>query len=134
MMYSKERMDFIIDYMSAYEQKIKLANKNGLFDNAKMFELFAQNICGLYFNQKFYNLNDERCNFPYFDLISEDKKIYIQVSTTLDVENKIKSTLENVRDNKDNKYSEITEVYFFVLHNDKITKIKNYTGKKQIII
>ena len=132
MMYSKERMDFIIDYMSAYEQKIKLANKNGLFDNAKMFELFAQNICGLYFNQKFYNLNDERCNFPYFDLISEDKKIYIQVSTTLDVKNKIKSTLENVRDNKDNKYSEITEVYFFVLHNDKITKIKNYTGKKQI--
>ena len=95
-MYSKERMDFIIDYMSAYEQKIKLANKNGLFDNAKMFELFAQNICELYFNQKFYNLNDERCNFPYFDLISEDKKIYIQVSTTFDVENKIKSTLENV--------------------------------------
>lgn len=131
-MYSDERMKFIIEYISAYEQKIKIANKNGLFDSAKMFELFAQEICGLYFNQKFNNLNDERCNFPYFDLISEDKKIYIQVSTISDISTKIKNTLENIRDNKDNKYSNITEVYFFVLHNDSVIKVKNYTGKNQI--
>ena len=42
MMYSADRMEFIIDYMSAYKQKIEMANKMGLLDSAKMFELFAE--------------------------------------------------------------------------------------------
>ena len=42
---SKERIDFIIEYISAYEAKIKIANKNSLFDEAQLFELFAQEIC-----------------------------------------------------------------------------------------
>lgn len=41
MLHSNERMDLIIEYMTSYEEKIKMANKNGLFDAAKMFELFA---------------------------------------------------------------------------------------------
>lgn len=41
MLNSNERMGFIIEYMSSYDEKIKMANKNGLFDAAKMFELFA---------------------------------------------------------------------------------------------
>lgn len=39
MLNSNERMGFIIEYMSSYDEKIKMANKNGLFDAAKMFEL-----------------------------------------------------------------------------------------------
>lgn len=131
-MYSKDRMNFIIEYMSAYEQRIKVANKNGLFDSAKMFELFAQEICGVYFNQKFHNLNNSRCNFPYFDLISDDGKKYIQVSTNADISTKIKNTLENIRDSKEEKYSNTTDVYFFVLYNDTIKRVKNYIGKNQI--
>ena len=42
---SKERIDFITEYISAYEKKIKIANKNSLFDEAQLFELFAQEIC-----------------------------------------------------------------------------------------
>ena len=38
MLNSNERMGFIIEYMSSYDEKIKMANKNGLFDAAKMFE------------------------------------------------------------------------------------------------
>ena len=45
MIYSAERMKFIIEYISAYKQKIEMANKNGLLDSAKMFELFAKEIC-----------------------------------------------------------------------------------------
>lgn len=31
MLNSNERMGFIIEYMSSYDEKIKMANKNGLF-------------------------------------------------------------------------------------------------------
>ena len=54
---SKERIDFIIEYISAYEAKIKIANKNSLFDEAQLFELFAQEICNLWYGKKFTKLN-----------------------------------------------------------------------------
>ena len=47
MLNSNERMGFIIEYMSSYDEKIKMANKNGLFDAAKMFELFAIEVCNM---------------------------------------------------------------------------------------
>ena len=131
MLYSDDRMKYIIEYLSAYKQKIELANKNGLLDNAKMFELFAEQICKLYYNMEFHNLNNI-CNFPYFDLISEDKSIYVQVSTTSDVRQKIKKTLENIRDDKTKRFEKINNAYFFVLHNDSIKNVKDYTGQNQI--
>ena len=110
MMYSAERMKFIIEYISAYKQKIEMSNQNGLLDSAKMFELFAEEICKLYYGMDFHNLNDSTCNFPYFDLISEDKRILVQVSTVIDVHQKIKSTLENIKDDKKNKFKNIRTV------------------------
>ena len=92
MMNSAERMDYIIEYVSAYESKIALANKNGLFDSATLFELFAINVCELWFGQKFYNLNEKRSNYPYVDLVSEDNTVYVQVSTAQNVSSKIKFT------------------------------------------
>lgn len=132
MMYSAERMKFIIEYISAYKQKIEMSNKNGLLDSAKMFELFAEEICKLYYGMDFHNLNDSTCNFPYFDLISEDKTILVQVSTVIDVHQKIKSTLENIKDDKKNRFKNIKTVYFFVLHNDSVKNIKDYDGENQI--
>ena len=54
---SNERISFIIEYISAYETKIKLANINHLFDEAQLFELFAQEICKIWYGQEFTNLN-----------------------------------------------------------------------------
>lgn len=125
-------MKFIIEYISAYKQKIEMSNKNGLLDSAKMFELFAEEICKLYYGMDFHNLNDSTCNFPYFDLISEDKTILVQVSTVIDVHQKIKSTLENIKDDKKNRFKNIKTVYFFVLHNDSVKNIKDYDGENQI--
>ena len=81
MLNSNERMGFIIEYMSSYDEKIKMANKNGLFDAAKMFELFAIEVCNVWFGQKFSNLNDETATYPYVDLISENRELLVQVST-----------------------------------------------------
>ena len=132
MMNSAERMDYIIEYISAYESKIALANKNGLFDSATLFELFAINVCELWFGQKFHNLNEKRSNYPYVDLVSEDNTVYVQVSTVQDVSSKIKSTLEKIRDSKDNRFDNLKTVFFFVLNNDSIDQVKDYTGKDQI--
>ena len=132
MLNSNERMKFINEYMAAYESKIKLANKNGLFDEAKLFELFAIEVCSLWFEQKFTNLNVETSNYPYVDLISEDNKLLVQVSSVQDIPAKIKKTLEKIRDSKNSKYSNISNVIFFVLSNDSINNIKEYTGTNQI--
>ncbi|WP_097013988.1 SMEK domain-containing protein [Anaerocolumna aminovalerica] len=118
--------------LSAYEEKIKMANKNGLFDAAKMFELFAIEVCNLWFGQKFRNLNVETATYPYVDLISENRELLVQVSTVQDVPAKIKVTLEKIRDSKDKKYSVVNNIVFFVLSNDSIDRVKEYSGDDQI--
>ena len=132
MMNAAERMDYIIEYISAYESKIQLANKNGLFDNATLFELFAINVCELWFCKKFYNLNEKRSNYPYVDLVSEDNAIYVQVSTAQNVSSKIKSTLEKIKESNDTRFEKPKEVFFFVLNNDSIDQVKDYTGENKI--
>ena len=132
MLNSANRMSFITEYISAYKEKIKLANNNGLFENAKLFEVFAIEICKLWFNQEFSNLNDVKPNFSYVDLISADKKLYVQVTTNQNIPQKIKTTLENIKNSTDTFFSSITNVIFFVLSNESVNKIKEYTGKDRI--
>lgn len=132
MLNSNERMGFIIEYMSSYDEKIKMANKNGLFDAAKMFELFAIEVCNVWFGQKFSNLNDETATYPYVDLILENRELLVQVSTVQDVPTKIKTTLEKIRDSKDKKCSDLKNIVFFVLSNNSIDKVREYSGDNQI--
>ena len=87
---SSHKMGFITDCISAYEQKIKLANINGLFDNAKLFEVFDTEVCKLWFSQEFTNLNSvDKSNYHYVDLISDDKKLFVQVTTSNDLPKKL---------------------------------------------
>ena len=132
MLNSNERMDYINRYLSAYENKIKMANQQGLFDAAKMFELFAANVCALWFGQPFKNLNTEVANYPYVDLISEDQELFVQVSTVQDISGKIKSTLENIRDTKDSRFSRVKNIVFFMLHNQSVDRVSDFTGDAQI--
>ncbi|UJA32838.1 SMEK domain-containing protein [Clostridium sporogenes] len=129
---SAERIQFIADYISAYEEKIKLLNINGLFDAAKLFELFAIEVGSLYFGQRLSNLNIDTYTYPCVDLISEDMKIYIQVSTAKDIPAKIKKTLENIRDSKRAEINTLTNVKFFMLNNDSEEKVSDYKGNDKI--
>lgn len=132
MIRSSKRINFIADYIASYETKIRALNSNGLFDSAKMFELFAQEVCALYFKKKFINLNSKSNNFPYVDLVSEDRKIYCQVSTCADLGAKIKNTLNGIRDTDDDKLKEIKNLYFFVLNNGSVSDVKDFTGDSRI--
>ena len=129
---SKERIDFITEYIAAYEAKIKLANKNGLFDEAHLFELFAQEICGLWYGKKFINLNTIKKNYPCVDLLSDDKEIYVQVSTQGDIPSKIRKTLDSLEETKYPELERITAPVFFVLSNDSETNVKDLVGENQI--
>lgn len=129
---SKERIDFITEYISAYEQKIKIANKNSLFDEAQLFELFAQEICNLWYGVKFTNLNTIKKNYPCVDLLSVDEKVYVQVSTQIDIPGKIRKTLLALDEEKYPELEKINAPVFFVLSNESETKVKDLVGKNQI--
>lgn len=129
---SSERINYIVEYIVSYKAKIEALNKKGLFDTATLYEIFAKKICEMWFEQKFINLNSSRANFPYVDLISEDNKLYVQVSTTQDVPTKIKSTLEKIHDSKSSNLEKIEKLYFFVLSNDSIDRVIDYTGSQKI--
>lgn len=126
------KIDYITDYLSSYEAKIKLANQVGLLDEAKMFELFAVKLCELWFRQPFHNLNQDAANHAFVDLISDDGKLFIQVSTVQNIPDKIKSTLEHIRDSKDDSVQSIRNVVFFMLHNDSAEKVKDLRGENCI--
>ena len=130
MLNTEKRMDFIIAYISAYEAKIKLANKNGLFDTAKLFELFAKEICELWFDEEFINLNEIKLNYHYVDLVSSSGNIYVQVSTQMDIPSKIKGTLQSIE--KSNKLPKIDRLVFFDLSNKTETNVRKYTGDNRI--
>lgn len=132
MLGSAERILYITDYIRNYENNIKILNKLGLFDNATLFELFAIECASLWFGQRFSNLNSTKANYPYVDLISADDTILVQVSTNQNIPEKIKSTLEKIRDSSDVNIDKIKEVYFFVLDNPSISNVKDYLNDKQI--
>lgn len=130
MLNSNKRMDFIVEYISAYEAKIKLSNKNGLFDTAKLFELFAKEICELWFGEEFINLNEQNLNYPCVDLMSSSKKVFVQVSTEKDIPNKIKKTLKSIEKNE--KLPQIERLVFFDLSNETEKSVVKYSGDTRI--
>ena len=71
---SETRIQFIADYISAYESKITLLNANGFFDAVKLFELFVIEVGSLYFGQRLNNLNVDTYIYPCVDLFSDDKQ------------------------------------------------------------
>ncbi len=132
MLNSEIRINYISDYISAYESKIKLLNSEGLFDAAKLFELFAVEVGSLYFGQRLKNLNMEKLNYPTVDLISEDEVFYVQVSTANNIPSKIKYTLKKIKNSDNPKLKCIKRVKFFVLNNESVSDVVDFINEKQV--
>ena len=115
MKYSADRIQFISDYIFSYENKIKELNKQGLFNDAKMFELFASKVGQLYLelSKPLINLNMGTSTYPCVDLFSEDGNIYCQVSTCQDVPSKISTTLNNIKNSTKENIKNINIFYCF---------------------
>ncbi len=124
---SAERIEFISDYIFSYEMKIKELNKQGLFDEAKLFELFAANVGSLYLDlsKPFINLNIEINTFPCVDLFSEDGNVFCQVSTCKDIPSKISKTFKTLKKSENQIVKSIKKIYFVVLNNESVEKVKD---------
>lgn len=129
---SEKRINYIADYIASYEEKIRILNSEGLFDSAKLFELFALETCKIIFNKDFINLNINTFSYPHVDLISEDGELYVQVSTVKDIPAKIKKTLEDIRDSKKDEIKNIKAIKFFMLNNDSVNNVKDYKDDSRI--
>lgn len=128
----KLKIDFVTDYISSYERKIKTLNKCGLFDEAKLFEHFALEVCELFYDKKFENLNfTVHENYPCVDLKSVDGELFIQVSTCKDYDSKIYNTLVDIRDSDNEDIKSLKSVNFFFLNYDN-EKVTDRAGKKKI--
>ena len=132
MLHSKDRIDFIKKYISAYKEQIELSNSHGLYDSAKMFETFARELCILWFDKDFTNLNDEVNNYAYVDLMSNDNLMFVQVSTVKDIPTKIKNTLDKIKASEKPQFKSIKKIVFFVLGNRSVENVVDYTGENQI--
>lgn len=115
------KITFITDYLNEYLKKVEILNKQGLFDSAKHFELFAIELARIWFGTDFNNCNDKKFNAAYIDLISTDKKIFVQVSTTKSIDTKINKTIKNVKESdfKD----KIERLLFIFLDNGEVSQI-----------
>ena len=128
---SGERISFIADYLSNYKSKIEILNSCGLFDAAVHFELFAQEVTSIWFeNLTFKNLNISTYTYPCVDLISNDNSIHVQVSTTASISTKIKRTVSLLDNSEDPKLSNVRRIVFFFLHSTHSTKIKKITSSR----
>ena len=87
---SDKRIQYIIEYLSRYICKIDMSKKAGLFDNSVLFELFAIEVCKLWFNKGFRNLNINN---------SSD---YEETLTIKDFEN-----LKNINDNHSHNHNSV---------------------------
>lgn len=132
MLNSNERLDRIKHYLAQYVTQINLGNDVGLFDGAKMLELFAQEVCRIWFCQEFNNLNLIQNDYPYVDLVSYDKKIYVQVTTAKDLNTKIRETLKKISESTEPVFQEIRNLYFFVHEVPVDINIINRIGKNRI--
>ena len=110
------KLSYIDDFFSTYESKIKRMNQLGCLSTAKLFEGFAAGLLKIWFGKSFINLNENICNYEAVDLISEDNKLYVQVSTVKDRIAKIRSTLDLI--GKLSRFKNLDSIYFFMLGNE----------------
>ena len=128
-----EDIEYISNYISAYENIIRTKNSAGLTDSARLFEFFALEIANLYFNRDdFRDCNDENPQFPYVDLVSGDNCIFVQVTTEKKLPSKIKRTLNKIKNSKKLFAKSIKEVFFIALDNRSVDEVTSYSGKRKI--
>lgn len=121
-MTQKQKADWLSDYITRIEDEISSDKLNRHFDSAKYFEVFAREVCCVWFNTGVRFLN-EKNEYPGVDLFVSDG-IYIQVTTEKNLQNKIRKTLTEIEKSDDPRLIDVRTVYFFVLSNENEDKLK----------
>lgn len=125
--------DFYFSYISEkielLSHRIKSMGKLNILNLNIHAEFFYRDLCNLVYGLNFQNANVEKQNIAAIDLLDENKKILIQVSSTCTKE-KINSTLskDNLREYKKQGYS----LKFIFFTDAKNLRTKVFENKSNI--
>ena len=124
---AKIKIDYIKEHLANISNIVNASVNANLLDEAFLFEETAKAVCELYYGKEFINLNYIKKDWPCVDLTSKDKEIFVQVSVTKYTNNKINKTLkklQGLKDENDNRISEIKRITFFLLNSINIKTIE----------
>lgn len=120
-MFVQESVDFnnIKDKLIQLSCTLKVNSKLNLLDQHLWSENFLSELLSLVYNHSFRNLNENSSNFPGGDLVDNDSRIVVQVSTNTS-KKKIDSTVEKI---SQNSIFLDYEIWFVALVTEKPRKI-----------
>ncbi|HDZ4952836.1 TPA: SMEK domain-containing protein, partial [Campylobacter jejuni] len=117
----------IIQWFSELSSKIKLSNKLNLTDiNICCENDFSQILNNIY-NWKLYNINKQCKNAEAIDLIDNENRIAIQITSNTSTK-KIKNTIDKFKKTKFSNY----EFYMFYLTDDLPNNTKKNISQNNI--
>lgn len=130
----------IISFLGAIESNVELDNIAGYYNINILLEDVVAKLLNIIFDYKLINANRIEKNYPAIDLIDEERRIAIQV-TSDNGYNKINETFIKFKNSKKNLPKKIDNVKFFMLKgkmasysSTKINKTsKRFNIKKDII-
>nr|WP_322959157.1 ABC-three component system protein [Mycoplasmopsis canis]WQQ12570.1 ABC-three component system protein [Mycoplasmopsis canis] len=90
----EEKIEQIIRNFSMLDNIIKIKNENEFYDINKHLENIFRDILNRIFDWELKNINEEKKNSPSFDLVDDENKILIQVTSQNDI-CKVKKSLDS---------------------------------------
>lgn len=120
-MFVQESVDFnnIKEKLIQLSRTLEVNSKLNLLDQHLWSENFLSELLSLVYDHSFRNLNENSSNFPGGDLVDNDSRIVVQVSTNTS-KRKIDSTVEKISQNP--SFLDY-EIWFVALVTDKPRKI-----------
>ena len=115
----------IVSFLGAIESNVKLDNIAGYYNINILLEDVVANLLNIIFDYKFINANRIEKNYPAIDLIDEERRIAVQV-TSDNGYGKINDTFIKFKNSKKDLPKKIDNVKFFMLKG----KMPNYSSGK----
>ena len=124
MIQSGKYMNYIIETLNIIRYEVISRNKLNLTDDNIILENFIRDIMNLTYNYQLRNSNQVNKNYPSVDLIDENNKISVQITSTKSSK-KVNDTLDSFNELK--LYQKYDTVKIFILtQKQKKYSINNY--------
>ena len=115
----------IISFLGAIESNVKLDNIAGYYNINILLEDVVAKLLNIIFDYELINANRIEKNYPAIDLIDEDKRIAVQVTSDNGYD-KINDTFIKFKSSKKDLPKKVDNVKFFMLKG----KMPNYSSRK----
>ena len=115
----------IIAFLSAIKSNVELDNLIGYYNINLLLEDVVAKLLNIIYDYKLINVNRKEKNYPAIDLIDEERRIAVQVTSDSGY-NKIKDTFIKFKNSKNCLPEKIDNIKFFMLKGKK----SNYSSNR----